>query len=275
VPNLTTSYLFAGEQWDDDFGMHFLRARYLTQDGRFTTQDTFEGNEQTVDSLHKYFYAGQNPVHNIDYSGNFYTVASLQAATIGFASFSKVVIGRALVGALVGGALGGLDGAAAKDGDFFESAKHGALTGAVLGPLTIWSKILPALRVAGTLASGLGAYQSFSDGEIQQGAFRSVLAFISIAPALPKLYFGLTGRRSISVDRLVPNPADEFFNLRVGPSETQLRYHAEIVRNTGQIEGRIFVKDLGNGMFGILNGHHRWFVAQRFGISQVPIEVVR
>ena len=52
------SYLFTGEQWDEDFQMVFLRARYLnTSTGRFHTMDTFEGVATDPVTLHKYLYA--------------------------------------------------------------------------------------------------------------------------------------------------------------------------------------------------------------------------
>ncbi|NJM38612.1 MAG: RHS repeat-associated core domain-containing protein, partial [Akkermansiaceae bacterium] len=67
----TSSYLFTGEQWDEDLGMYFLRARYLnTNTGRFHSQDTYEGNNTDPASLHKYLYGNGNPVSNIDPSGN-------------------------------------------------------------------------------------------------------------------------------------------------------------------------------------------------------------
>ncbi len=47
------------------------RARYLnTATGRFQTMDTFAGDQQAPQSLHKYGYAGNGPVNNIDPSGH-------------------------------------------------------------------------------------------------------------------------------------------------------------------------------------------------------------
>jgi RHS repeat-associated protein len=67
-----SSYLFTGEQNDSDLGMYFLRARYLnTNTGRFHTQDTYEGDQGSPLSLHKYLYANGNPASYTDPSGNF------------------------------------------------------------------------------------------------------------------------------------------------------------------------------------------------------------
>lgn len=63
-------YRFTGEQWDEDFDMFFLRARYLnTATGRFHTMDTFEGVATDPVTLHKYLYAHVNPVMYVDPSG--------------------------------------------------------------------------------------------------------------------------------------------------------------------------------------------------------------
>jgi len=65
------AYLYTGEQFDEDLGMYFLRARYLnTQTGRLHNMDTYEGRSGEPLTLHKYLYAHANPVMGIDPSGN-------------------------------------------------------------------------------------------------------------------------------------------------------------------------------------------------------------
>jgi RHS repeat-associated protein len=64
------SYLYAGEQWDAELGMYFLRARYMNPNaGRFWTMDFFEGIHAEPLSLHKYLYCHADPVNNWDSSG--------------------------------------------------------------------------------------------------------------------------------------------------------------------------------------------------------------
>jgi RHS repeat-associated protein len=67
-----TVYLYCGEQFDPDLGFYYLRApRYLNPGtGRFTTMDTFAGNNEDPLSLHKYLYCQADPVNNTDPSGN-------------------------------------------------------------------------------------------------------------------------------------------------------------------------------------------------------------
>jgi RHS repeat-associated protein len=67
TPNV---YLYRGEQYDPDLNLYYLRARYFNPlTGRFLTRDPAEG--QTVDprTLHKYLYAGGDPVNALDPTG--------------------------------------------------------------------------------------------------------------------------------------------------------------------------------------------------------------
>jgi RHS repeat-associated protein len=63
-------YRYSGEQWDPELGMYYLRARYYNPDtDRFWTMDSFEGIGQDPLSLHKYLYAHDDPINNVDPSG--------------------------------------------------------------------------------------------------------------------------------------------------------------------------------------------------------------
>jgi RHS repeat-associated protein len=54
-------YRYTGEQFDDDLGLYYLRARYLNPDsGRFWSMDSYEGRGRDPLSLHKYLYANAN-----------------------------------------------------------------------------------------------------------------------------------------------------------------------------------------------------------------------
>jgi RHS repeat-associated protein/uncharacterized repeat protein (TIGR01451 family) len=68
TPNV---YLFAGEQFDPNLHLYYNRARYLNvTTGRFWSIDTFEGDDESPISLHKYLYSHGDPLNNIDPSGN-------------------------------------------------------------------------------------------------------------------------------------------------------------------------------------------------------------
>ena len=64
------SHLFAGEYWDQDSQLLYLRARwYDPQIGRFISADPFEGRQRDPRSLNRYVYASSDPVHGTDPSG--------------------------------------------------------------------------------------------------------------------------------------------------------------------------------------------------------------
>ena len=59
-----------GELFDRDVGMVFLRARWMDpSDGRFVSRDPLEGISDEPMTLHRYGYAGLNPVNFQDPSG--------------------------------------------------------------------------------------------------------------------------------------------------------------------------------------------------------------
>ncbi len=73
-PNATnpaaTSMLYTGEQFDSALNNYYLRARYYDpNNGRFTSLDTFSGNNEDPQSLHKYAYTHCDPVNGVDPSG--------------------------------------------------------------------------------------------------------------------------------------------------------------------------------------------------------------
>jgi RHS repeat-associated protein len=64
------NYLYRGEQYDQDLGLYYLRARYYNPNtGRFMSRDPEDGHIKDLISLHKYLYAGGDPVNRLDPSG--------------------------------------------------------------------------------------------------------------------------------------------------------------------------------------------------------------
>ena len=64
------NYLYRGEQYDPDLGLYYLRARYYNSlTGRFLSRDPEAGKPTDPKTLHKYLYAGGDPVNRIDPSG--------------------------------------------------------------------------------------------------------------------------------------------------------------------------------------------------------------
>ena len=71
-------FLFNAQQFDPASGDYYLRARYYDQsNGRFLGQGANEGNEEDPITLHRYLYAGAEPVDQVDPSGNDFTTFAL------------------------------------------------------------------------------------------------------------------------------------------------------------------------------------------------------
>jgi len=61
----------SGEQYDSDLGLYYLRARYYnTMTGRFVSRDPENGVPNTPKTLHKYAYAGGDPINAADPTGH-------------------------------------------------------------------------------------------------------------------------------------------------------------------------------------------------------------
>ena len=64
------NYLYRGEQFDSDLGLYYLRARYYNPlTGRFLSRDPEDGTPYDPKTLHKYLYAGGDPVNAKDPTG--------------------------------------------------------------------------------------------------------------------------------------------------------------------------------------------------------------
>ena len=61
-----SNYLYRGEQYDQDLGLYYLRARnYNPLPGRFMSRDPEDGKPADPRTLHKYLYSGGDPVHKV------------------------------------------------------------------------------------------------------------------------------------------------------------------------------------------------------------------
>ena len=73
--------MYAGECYDEESGLYYLRARYMNPStGTFTGMDSYAGNISDPDTLHKYLYANGNPIKYVDPSGNMATLGEANVA---------------------------------------------------------------------------------------------------------------------------------------------------------------------------------------------------
>src|SRR5207245_9437090 len=60
-------FAFTGYEWDAEPGLFTAKARYFAPGlGRFLSQDSFLGQVDDPPSLHRYFYANDNPLRYVD-----------------------------------------------------------------------------------------------------------------------------------------------------------------------------------------------------------------
>lgn len=75
------SFLFNGQQFDQNLGLYYLRARYYAPTiGRFLSQDPVAGYDDTPASLHRYLYTSNEPVDKVDPGGEEESAIGTEAA---------------------------------------------------------------------------------------------------------------------------------------------------------------------------------------------------
>lgn len=93
---------YAGEYYDDELDMIYLRARYYNpQIGRFTSLDIEEGEISNPLDMNRYVYCRNNPIKYVDPSGCSVLAGSLGAAILSEAA-PYIVAGAT---AVLGGAI--------------------------------------------------------------------------------------------------------------------------------------------------------------------------
>ncbi|MGI8602323.1 MAG: PKD domain-containing protein [Verrucomicrobiales bacterium] len=88
-------YLHAGEQFDPDLGLYYLRARYVNPTtGRFWTADPFEGFLADPQSQNRYAFGNADPVNNVDPSG-YYSLAETanSVGILGLTTIDAYILG--------------------------------------------------------------------------------------------------------------------------------------------------------------------------------------
>ncbi len=85
--------------------------------------------------------------------------------------------------------------------------------------------------------------------------------------------------KSVPIDKLHPNPDDEFCFPDIGPSFEIIANYEKKFRRYGTMmpeidDEPIMVEKVRPDGYLILNGHHRWIAAKRVGMKKVPVAIV-
>ncbi|MFA9464179.1 MAG: RHS repeat-associated core domain-containing protein [Velocimicrobium sp.] len=133
---VSNPFKYAGEVYDEETGLYYLRARYYDPKmGRFINEDTYEGQINDALSLNGYSYCNNNPLIHIDPSGHvpvetIFDVASIALSVSDFAKNPTLKNGAYLAWDVVAAALPYIPGSyVAKGGKALRKVDH-AIDGA-------------------------------------------------------------------------------------------------------------------------------------------------
>jgi RHS repeat-associated protein len=120
IGTTSNSYLYRGEQFDQNTNLQYLRARYYDPTvGRFSTVDPLEGSLSNPVERHRYMYGNDNPISYSDPSGKF----SISEIAYTIAVFDIIAASASSVQAISGAALSLISGGYKKwDGVYLQAS---------------------------------------------------------------------------------------------------------------------------------------------------------
>ncbi|SDE19925.1 RHS repeat-associated core domain-containing protein [Paenibacillus sp. UNCCL117] len=270
VPN---PFRYSGELWDSVSKLQYLRARWYDPSiHRFINEDTYEGDINNPLSLNLYTYVHNNPLTNIDPTGHWCT--SADGKWSGPGGCNGGIEGQEDVNRDVGTSKwnddkyyfgqpiyenGEYKGKYYPEGSFRIESDPTGITDAFIG--CAYDDQCSGF-VGAAIVEGIPAAYNGAKSGAQKGW--------NWAKGLKAKYIG----KNVEIDKIKPNSYDEFSNPNIGPSQQALSKHKRTISETGKIEEPILVKDLGNGTYEIINGHHRWEAARQMGLKKIPVKVI-
>ena len=114
-------------------------------------------------------------------------------------------------------------------------------------------------------------FGEFVAGEVRK--YRSVYVPVKVNPVVCQFL------RSARLEKVHPNPDDEFCDPRIGPNYGIMGEYQQQFRDARRHSWRycsdpVIVENIRPDGYMLLNGHHRWGAALRLGYKSIPIKVV-
>ncbi len=245
---------FNGQRYDDATNLYYFGARYYDPEiGRFLTADTQVPDPMNPKVLHRYAFAGDNPVRYVDPTGHAYWEWFLAGCVIG----ALIVIGIATCGAglVAGGIIGGV--AAASVSAIAGGAALCAIGGAALGAAAMGVYALTKMPGSGSAFN----WRTFGT-EVATGAIIGAAAG-SFLYALPfSLGFcmgGITAATGFPFAAFFTGLVADFTVGAVlgafGPMAANIKTGGELEDLlTAKLAGEMFTGALKGGFYGVLTG---------------------
>lgn len=85
--------------------------------------------------------------------------------------------------------------------------------------------------------------------------------------------------KKADINKLHPNPSDEFSMPEIGPNYGIVGNYEKTFRENMKhllepMEEALVIEKMSTGGYMLLNGHHRWMAAHRIALEKVPVELV-
>jgi len=207
---------FDGQRYNDSTGYYHFGARnYDPQTGRFLTADTQVPDPMNPKSLHRYAFAGGNPIRNVDPSGHawydfliaaFVILAAIVITIVTFGALAGVGVMLFTIGAgLIAAAVALSQGLNPLSEEFWQAVVTGMVLGAVIGAgifalptmlssSALWIETISSMALVG---AATGAIEStiiqFASGGGADGLLRELLIGIGIGFAVGAATGALSG----------------------------------------------------------------------------------
>ena len=152
---------YAGQYYDEELGMYYLRARYYDPSiGRFISVDKQEGSIIEPLDMNQYVYCRNNPVIYADYNGESVTLTC-------------IILG-AVIGVVVGGTVGGVVSLQKYGEVKWQWVAGGMVLGGVSGALIGWG----AGAVVAKFGAGRAAMSIINGGGAAFSSFDKLKQFL-------------------------------------------------------------------------------------------------
>lgn len=250
--------------YDEDTGLYYLNARYYNPKlRRFISPD----NSAYLDTgspqgLNLYAYCGNDPVSHSDPDGH-------------LPEWANWLIGAAIIvttAALTVITAGGFAAAGVAVASVFTAAMAPTALSAVFAGAFVGATLAGAVGLLACGASG----DDWSWEEASQGFLGGTVIGAFVGGAWGGAHYALqkAGIMAVktNINNVVVSPKDDFFS--VGAKDHGILNHRNYISRYGRYD-EIYARRLGNSMFEIANGHHRYMALKQLGYKAIKFYLTK